>query len=56
MSDIRVLIVDDHPITCKGIRDLLEPAIGISVAGEAHTGAEALQMIEALSPTWSFWI
>ena len=48
MSDIRVLIVDDHPITCKGIRDLLEPAIGISVAGEAHTGAEALQMIEAL--------
>jgi DNA-binding NarL/FixJ family response regulator len=50
MSDIRVLIVDDHPITCKGIRDLLEPAIGISVAGEAHTGAEALQMIEALKP------
>jgi two-component system nitrate/nitrite response regulator NarL len=50
MSDIRVLIVDDHPITCKGIRDLLEPAIGISVAGEAHTGAEALKMIEALKP------
>ena len=50
MPDIRVLIVDDHPINCKGIRDLLEPAIGISVAGEAHTGAEALQMIEALKP------
>ena len=50
MPDIRVLIVDDHPITCKGIRDLLEPAMGISVAGEAHTGAEALQMIEALKP------
>ncbi len=50
MPDIRVLIVDDHPITCKGIRDLLEPATGISVAGEAHTGAEALQMIEALKP------
>ena len=29
MSDIRVLIVDDHPIICKGIRDLLEPAVGI---------------------------
>jgi len=51
MPDIRVLIVDDHPITCKGIRDLLEPAIGISVAGEAHTGAEALQMIESLKPS-----
>ena len=50
MPDIRVLIVDDHPIICKGIRDLLEPAFGISVIGEAHTGTEALQMIEALRP------
>jgi DNA-binding NarL/FixJ family response regulator len=51
MSDIRVLIVDDHPITCKGIRDLLEPVPGISVVGEAHTGAEALQKIQDLRPT-----
>ena len=51
MSDIRVLIVDDHPITCKGIRDVLEPAVGISVVGEAHTGAEALQKIVELKPT-----
>jgi len=50
MPDIRVLIVDDHPITCKGIRDVLEPATGISVVGEAHTGAEALQKIEELRP------
>ncbi len=46
MADIRVLIVDDHPIICKGIRDLLGPAVGISVVGEAHTGAEALHMID----------
>lgn len=50
MSNIHVLIVDDHPIICKGIRDLLEPAVGIKVIGEAHTGAEALQMIEELKP------
>jgi DNA-binding NarL/FixJ family response regulator len=50
MSDIRVLIVDDHPIICKGIRDLLNPAIGITVAGEAHTGEEALQKIDELKP------
>jgi len=50
MSDIRVLIVDDHPIICKGIRDLLNPAVGIIVAGEAHTGEEALQKIEELKP------
>jgi DNA-binding NarL/FixJ family response regulator len=50
MAEIRVLIVDDHPIICKGIRDLLNPAVGITVAGEAHTGEEALQKIEELEP------
>ena len=50
MADIRVLIVDDHPIICKGIHDLLAPAVGITVLGEAHTGAEALQKIDELKP------
>ena len=51
MSEIRVLIVDDHPITCKGIRELLEPVTGVRVVGEAHTGLEALQKIDELKPT-----
>ncbi len=50
MSEIKVLIADDHPIVCKGIRNLLEPAADISVIGEAHSGADALQMIESLKP------
>jgi two-component system NarL family response regulator len=50
MPDIRVLIVDDHPIVCSGIRNILEPTVGIAVVGEAHTGAEALQMIESDQP------
>jgi len=50
MSDIRVLIADDHPIVCKGIRNLLEPAVGIAVVGDAHSGTEALQLIESLRP------
>jgi two-component system, NarL family, response regulator DevR len=50
MSNIRVLIVDDHPIVCSGIRNNLEPRVGIEVVGEAHTGAEALQMIEQTQP------
>jgi DNA-binding NarL/FixJ family response regulator len=50
MSDIRVLIADDHPIVCKGIRNLLEPAADITVIGEAHSGADALQMVESLKP------
>ena len=50
MPDIRVLIVDDHPIVCSGIRNILEPTMGIEVVGEAHTGAEALQIIELDRP------
>lgn len=50
MPDIRVLIVDDHPIVRKGIRNMLDPATGISVVGEASNGAEALQMIKDLKP------
>jgi DNA-binding NarL/FixJ family response regulator len=48
--DIRVLIADDHPIVCAGIRQLLEASPGIVVIGEAHTGQEALSMIESQSP------
>ncbi len=50
MPDIRVLIADDHPIVCKGIHNLLEPAVGITVVGEAHSGAEALELIRSLRP------
>ena len=51
IPDITVLIADDHPIVCKGIRLLLQPADGITVIGEAHTGTETLRMIETLQPT-----
>jgi len=50
MAEIRVLIADDHPVVCKGIRNLLNPAPGISVVGEATSGAQTLQMIEGLNP------
>ncbi len=50
MSNIGVLIADDHPIVCRGIRNLLEPAAGIHVVGEAHSGAEALKLIQSLHP------
>ncbi len=50
MADIKVLIADDHPIVCKGIRNLLEPATDITVIGEAHSGAEALQLVQSLGP------
>ena len=50
MANIKVLIADDHPIVCNGIRNILEPAVGITVVGEAESGQQALEMIETLHP------
>ncbi len=50
MPDIRVLIADDHPVVRKGIREILDSAVGISVVGEASGGLQALNMVEELSP------
>lgn len=50
MSNIRVLIVDDHPVVRSGIRSILDEAMGIEVIGEAQNGEEALQLIEKAEP------
>ncbi len=50
MANIQVLIADDHPIVRNGIRNILEPAVGITVVGEAESGQQALGMIETLHP------
>ncbi len=50
MPDIRVVLVDDHPVVRNGVRNLLDSAVGIQVVGDASLGEEALQMVEALKP------
>ncbi len=50
MEAIKVVIADDHPIVCKGIRELLNEAAGIKVVGEAPTGKDALRMVQELNP------
>ncbi len=50
MSDIAVLIVDDHAILRSGLKLLLNSAGGIAVAGEAATGREALELYRKTSP------
>ena len=42
---IKVLIVDDHPIVQKGVRQILADAGDIQVAGQASGGAEALDLV-----------
>jgi DNA-binding NarL/FixJ family response regulator len=47
---MRVLIVDDHPITRDGIRTALAGSKDLEVVGEATTGEEAIDVAERTSP------
>lgn len=47
---IRVLLVDDHTLFRKGLAELLEQRGGITVAGIAGNGAEAMKLIETSDP------
>src|SRR4051794_33796227 len=50
MSDLRLLLVDDHHVVRLGLRALLEDEPGLTVVGEAGTAAEALQAAERVQP------
>jgi len=50
MSEITVLIADDHALFREGLRMLLEQEPGIRVVGEATDGIQALGLAEALNP------
>ena len=45
-----VLIVDDHSLVREGCRAILDKQNDMTVVGEAATGQEALEKVEALSP------
>ena len=47
---MRVLIVDDHPVTREGLRDALGLSEEIEIVGEAATGEEAIDSAGALTP------
>jgi DNA-binding NarL/FixJ family response regulator len=47
MSDIRVLIADDHPVVREGLRGMLAAEPGIEVAGEASSGNEAVAQVRS---------
>ena len=50
MKEIKVLIVDDHPVFRDGLRNVLNSAEGLVVIGEAQDGADALQAVQTLQP------
>jgi DNA-binding NarL/FixJ family response regulator len=47
---IRVLIVDDHPVVCRGLAAIIQTERGMSVAGQAHDGVQAIQMFREHQP------
>lgn len=49
-EQIKVLIVDDHPLLRCGLRDVIERNARFTVVGEAGEGQEALRMIVCFKP------
>lgn len=49
-QQIRLLIVDDHPVVRRGIRMSLAQSLTIQIVGEASDGREALSLARELKP------
>jgi DNA-binding NarL/FixJ family response regulator len=50
MTDIRVLVADDHQIVRDGLNALLGALDGVEVVGLAADGVDALHLVEETSP------
>lgn len=50
MAEIRLLLVDDHPVVRRGLRGYLELEPDFTVVGEAGEGEEALRAIAETQP------
>ena len=46
----KVLIIDDHPVVCRGLQMLLTPANGFSICGEADNVADGIRLLRELAP------
>src|SRR5436190_3262946 len=51
MTNINVLLVDDHTIVRQGLRALLNAEKNITIVGEAQTGREAVDLAAQLRPS-----
>jgi DNA-binding NarL/FixJ family response regulator len=49
VTDVRVLLVDDHPVVRAGLRAMLTEFDGISIAAEAADGKTALKELSRLA-------
>jgi DNA-binding NarL/FixJ family response regulator len=49
VSEITIVLVDDHPMVRKGLRAFLETEADLSIVGEAGNGREAIAVIDTLA-------
>jgi two-component system, NarL family, response regulator DegU len=47
---MKVMIVDDHPVTRDGLRSALSTSDEVEVVGEAASGEEAVRLVKELEP------
>src|SRR4051812_21560577 len=50
MPDVRVLVVEDHPLFRKGVVALLDAVDDLAVIGTAASGEEAVDRVADLAP------
>lgn len=50
IKDLRIYIVDDHPLMRKGMTMTLDSEMGFTVCGQAVSAEEALKEIQSLKP------
>jgi DNA-binding NarL/FixJ family response regulator len=50
LTDLRLLIVDDHPLFRQGLRRLIEDGTGFTVVAEASSGHEAIRQADIHRP------
>jgi two-component system nitrate/nitrite response regulator NarL len=50
LNEIKILIVDDHPLIRRGLSTVIAEAEGITLVGEASDGLQAIKRARDLSP------
>ncbi len=55
MALIRVFVVSDNLLFCRGLKSLLAPASNVEIVGEESSIERAIQEIESLTPDVVIW-